>query len=195
MKTVTAIPYSLIVAILFSSASAGAISRDEVLVRAQTYCFHPWECETKNVTASCDWGYQSVHAVGQHMGLPYDWGGCMTLLKFDKGLEQGQGAGSYPDDGILDCTVGLDCSGFVSKAWGVGHHTTSSMHQVSHEISLGSVKEADGFNIPGYHVVLFGGKVPGNWPIFYEAIGYFTQLNAVGGWATVDGFQPSAGLH
>jgi len=190
MKTAFILPYSMALAILLCTATAGAISRDEVLVRAQTYSFHPWECENQNVTASCAWGYQSVHAVGQHMGLPYDWGGCMTLLKFDKGLAQGQGAGSYPDDGILDCTVGLDCSGFVSKAWGVGHHTTSSMHQVSHEISFGSVKEADGFNIPGYHVVLFGGKVPGNWPIFYEAIGYFTQLNAVGGWATVDGFQP-----
>ena len=172
----------------FAAAPVSAISRDEVLVRAQTYCFHPWECKPGNVTASCAWGYQSVHSVGQHMGLPYDWGGCMTLLQFDKGLEQGQGAGSYPDDGILDCTVGLDCSGFVSKAWGVGHHTTSSMHEISHDISFSSVKEADAFNIPGYHVVVFGGKVPGNWPIFYEAIGYFTQLNAVGGWATVDGF-------
>lgn len=52
----------------------------------------------------------------------------MSLFTFDQGIEDGLGAGSYPDDGILDCTVGLNCSGFVSQAWQTGHYTTSSMH-------------------------------------------------------------------
>lgn len=58
------------------------------------------------------------------MGLPYDWGGYMTLFQFDQQINAGYGAGSYPEHGVLSCTAGVDCSGFVSKAWDSGHYAT-----------------------------------------------------------------------
>ena len=180
----------MILAACLAGATAGAITRDEVVLRAQGYAYHPWTCGYANLTASCSAGYHSVYTPGDYFGLPYDWGGYLTLFQFDKGILDGKGAGSYSSDGVLSCTVGLDCSGFVSKVWDVGHFGTATIHNTSHEIPLSGIKKADAFNIPGYHVVLFGGTVQNNWPVFYEAINYNTQINMYGGWAYVSGFTP-----
>ena len=167
-----------------------AMSRDEALVRAQTYCFHPWTSAAKNLTASCLGSYESIYVPGDYLGLPYDWGGYVTLFQFDDGIKSGKGAGSYPEHGVLSCTVGLDCSGYVSKIWGVGHFGTATIHEVSHEIAFGAVLPGDAFNVPGYHVVLFAGELSDGWPVFYEAIGYNTMYNTFAGWANVSGFTP-----
>ena len=180
----------LFICLLVPAGSALAISRGEVLVRAQTYCFHPWHCGQSNLTASCSGTYQSVYTPGDYYGLPYDWGGYVTLFEFDDGIKSGNGAGSYSDHGVLSCTVGLDCSGFVSKAWGVGHFGTSTISGTSHEIAFGEVKEADAFNVAGYHIILYGGELAGGWPLFYEAVGYNAQVNSWAGWANVSGFTP-----
>jgi MYXO-CTERM domain-containing protein len=169
---------------------AAAISRDEVMVRAKAYAFHPWTCTTANLTASCDGGYQSVHVPGDYMGLPYDWGGYMTLFQFDQQMDQGYGAGSYPSDGILTCTSGVDCSGFVSKCWDAGHNTTSSMDTISSQISQASLLPGDALNTPGYHVVLFSHLLGTGEPVYYEAMGYNTIINVFGGWSSLSGFDP-----
>jgi hypothetical protein len=180
----------LAAAVLLLPIHAMGISRDEVLIRAQTYCYHPWHCSSSNLTASCLGSYQSAYTPGDYVGLPYDWGGYVTLFQFDDGLKQGKGAGSYSDHGVLGCTVGLDCSGFVSKAWGVGHFGTSTISQTSHEIAFNDVKPGDAFNEAGYHIVLFGGELEDGWPYFYEAAGYNTFINTFGGWGNVSGFAP-----
>jgi hypothetical protein len=152
-----------------SPAAGKPISRQEVITRAQTFCFHPWTCKSQNLTASCAAGYKSVYVPGDYLGLPYDWGGYMTLFQFDDGIKNGLGAGSYSDDGVLSCTVGMDCSGFVSKVWDVGHFGTSTISGTSSQIGASDVKPGDAFNVPGYHVILYGGTISGNWPVFYEA--------------------------
>jgi len=189
MCAVALVPALITVALLHPRPCRG-ISREEVLVRAQTYCYHPWHCSSKNLTASCLGSYQSAYVPGDYFGLPYDWGGYVTMFQFDDGIENGYGAGSYSEHGVLGCTVGVDCSGFVSKVWDVGHYGTSTIEGVSHEITFGQVENGDAFNVPGYHIVLFGGEMADGWPIFYEAIGYNAQINATAGWANVDGFQP-----
>src|SRR5690606_3186876 len=115
---------------------ARAITREQTIVRAKAFAFHPWTATSANLTASCKASYHSVYLPGDYMGLPYDWGGYMTLFDFDQQIAQGYGAGSYPEDGILSCTAGLDCSGFVSKCWDAGHWTTSTVHQTSSTLSV-----------------------------------------------------------
>ena len=176
--------------VLSATSQTAALTRDEALVRAQTYCFHPWTAATKNQSASCLGSYQSIYVPGDYLGLPYDWGGYVTLFQFDDGIQDGDGAGSYPEHGVLSCTVGLDCSGYVSKIWDVGHFGTATIHNVSHEISFGDVLPGDAFNVPSYHIVLFAGELSDGWPFFYEAIGYNTMYNPFAGWANVSGFTP-----
>jgi len=175
---------------LAAANRAAAITRDEVMVRAKAFAEHPWHCGAQNLTASCAGGYQSAYVPGDYVGLPYDWGGYMTLKTFDQGIEDGDGAGSYPGDGILGCTVGLDCSGYVSKCWDIGHYTTSSIPDITTTISQAQLKPGDVVNAAGYHVMIYAGELAGGWPVWYEAMGWNVAVNAFGGWADAEGFSP-----
>lgn len=172
------------------AGDAHAITRSAVMARAKAFAFHPWTCTDQNLTASCAGGYQSVYVPGDYVGLPYDWGGYMGLFEFDQGIDAGKGAGSYPDDGVLSCTVGLDCSGFVSKAWDTGHYTTSNLADTSTAIDASSLLPGDVFNEAGYHVAMFSHLLASGEPAMYEALGYNVHYNVSDGWSHVDGYIP-----
>ena len=169
---------------------AGAITRDQVLARARAYAYHPWRCATQNLTASCAASYKSVYIPGDYVGLPYDWGGYMTLFEFDQQIAKGYGAGSQPADGVLACTAGLDCSGFVSKCWDAGHWSTSTLSSVSTPTTQAALLPGDAYNKAGSHVVLFSHKLASGEPIWYEAAGYNVHITVHGGWSNVTGFSP-----
>ena len=181
---------AVLLVLLSLPAAAAPITRDEVMVRAKAFAEHPWRCGAENLTASCAAGYQSAYIPGDYVGLPYDWGGYMTLTTFDKGIHDGSGAGSYPEDGILACTVGLDCSGYVSKCWDIGHYTTSSIPDITTTISQAQLEPGDAMNTAGYHVLIYAGTLAGGWPVWYEAMGWNVAVNTFGGWADVAGFVP-----
>lgn len=170
--------------------AAHAVTRDAVILRAHAFAYHPWHCAAANLTGSCGGGYQSAYVVGDFMGLPYDWGGYMSLFTFDQRIADGYGAGSYPSDGELDCTVGLDCSGFVSQAWTASHNSTSSIPDISTVISQANMLPGDVFNQAGYHVFLYERTLNNGDPIFYEAAGYNVHVNATGGWSYGNGYTP-----
>lgn len=178
------------IAAFSASIDAQAISRTEVLARAKAFAFHPWRCSEPNLTASCNAAYKSVYTPGDYVGLPYDWGGYMTLFDFDQAIAAGKGAGSYPDDGILECTVGLDCSGFVSKAWSSGHYTTSNLADISTGIDVNSLLTGDVFNKAGHHVAMFGSLLANGDPTMYESAGYNVHYTPSNGWSYVDGYTP-----
>ncbi|MFH1132489.1 MAG: hypothetical protein V1754_14225 [Pseudomonadota bacterium] len=182
---------SIVCMLVFVAAvPVGAITRDQTMARAKAYSFHPWHCSQANQTANCAVNYKSVYFVGDYVGLPYDWGGYMTIFEFDQQIAQGYGAGSYPADGVLSCTAGLDCSGFVSKCWDAGHYSTSTLHEISSQITQAEILAGDVFNQSGYHVVLFSHTLGNGDPIFYEAAGYNVHINITGGWSSVSGFTP-----
>jgi MYXO-CTERM domain-containing protein len=160
------------------------------MIRSRAYAFHPWRCTSANLSASCAASYESIYVPGDYLGLPYDWGGYMSLFRFDQEIAQGYGAGSYASDGILDCTSGLDCSGFVSRAWGVGHYTTSSIPDISDAISQSQLLAGDVLNQAGYHVVLFSHLLGNGEPALYEAVGPNVHYSLLGGWSWVQGYTP-----
>jgi hypothetical protein len=182
-------PFALLAGAVLATTHASAITRDEVIVRAKAFAFHPWKCSAQNLKGSCNSSYASVYLPGDYMGLPYDWGGYMTLFDFDQQIAQGLGAGSYPADGVLACTAGLDCSGFVSQAWGTGHFATATLHNTSTAIEQSAMKPGDVFNKAGYHVAMFSHKLASGEPVLYEAVGYNTHLS-MPGWSWVQGYTP-----
>lgn len=192
MKLAPAIALALAAgsAVLTTSTDAAAVSREEAVSRARAFAFHPYSVVAANQTASCSGAYQSLYIPGDYVGLPYDWGGYMTLFQFDQAMAAGYGAGSYPDDGILDCTVGLDCSGFLSKVWQLGHFTTSSFHQVTTQISAGELLPGDGFNDAGNHCTMHEDFMATGEPAMIESGGYNVHVNVTGGWSHVNGFLP-----
>jgi hypothetical protein len=176
---------------LASAPSAGAVTRDEVMVRARGFAFHPWRCKAANLRGACASPYRSVYEVGDYLGLPYDWGGHMSVFQFDQQMLGGAGAGSYPADGVLACTAGVDCSGFVSQCWGSGHYTTRSIPTITTQLtSVSQLLPGDVMNQAGYHVAMLHNRVASGDPVWIEAIGYNTHVNASGGWSYVDGYLP-----
>lgn len=175
------------------TTSAHALSRDEILSRAKGFTYHPWRSSAANQRGTCaseNASYVSLSAPGDYVGVPYDWGGYMSLFTFDQGIARGLGAGSQSTDGILACAVGLDCSGFVSQAWGVGHFTTSSLDQTSGAIAQASMLAGDVYNKAGYHVAMYSHSLGNGEPVFYEALGFNVHINQYGGFAHVQGYTP-----
>jgi hypothetical protein len=177
---------------LLLSASALAIPREDVLYTASTYAAHVWSMTSANTVASCDSGYRSDYSPGTYVGLPYDWGGYMTLAEYDAQIADGYGAGGHSDDGSLWCTAGVDCSGFVSMDWGAAHNSTSTLDTIASAISWDSIERADAVNDAGSHVVLFTHIGADAWPVFWEASGGADKvhINTTGGWSYLDGYQP-----
>jgi cell wall-associated NlpC family hydrolase len=65
---------------------------------------------------------QILQNAQQLMGVPYVWGG--------------------------NSSSGLDCSAFVSKAWGVGRHTTDNLSNVARRITKDELQPGDALNQP-----------------------------------------------
>ncbi len=170
--------------------TANSIDRDTVMQIAKSYADHKWTCTSANTKASCSSSYTSDYTPGTYTGVPYDWGGYKTLAEFDSEIKQGYGAGSHSKDGVLWCTTGVDCSGYVSKCWQEKRYTTSNISEISYVIDKNSVKKGDIFNKAGSHVVLFSHFDSGGKPIFYEASGSASKvrLNTTGGWSFLSGY-------
>lgn len=173
-------------------AAAFAIEREDVLDQAADYAFHPWTMTAVNETAGCSSTYVSDYTAGSYRGLPYDWGGYYTLDEYDQAIADGLGAGSHSWHGILSCTAGLDCSGFVSQVWDASHNSTSTFYTVTTDIAVTELLRADAVNDAGSHVVLYTYETAAGMPVFYEAAGSAqrTRLNSASGWSYLDGYQP-----
>ncbi len=178
---------------LAAASSAGAVTRDSVIDLSRDYCYHEWDCSSDNLTVDCSNSWSSDYSVGTYIGLPYDWGGYYTLPEFDAALAAGEGAGSHSWHGILSCTCGVDCSGFVSEVWQTAHYSTSTLYQCSYEISSSDLTRADALNDPGSHVVLFAHETDAGSPIFYEASGSASKvrLNSSASWGYLSGYAPT----
>ncbi|MBI5535703.1 MAG: hypothetical protein HY898_23430 [Deltaproteobacteria bacterium] len=179
-----------LVATLTLSGQAGAITRDEVITSAKAFVYHPWRCETQNLTASCSSTYKSEYVPGDYLGLPYDWGGYMTLFQFDQQIAAGYGAGSPYNGDVLDCTAGVDCSGFVSQCLFDTYNTTSDIPSVTTAINQSALLPGDILNKAGYHVVLFSHLLGSGEPYLYESSPPNARVNATGGWSYVSGYSP-----
>lgn len=106
--------------------------------------------------------------IGQTMTrIPYRWGGFDDPTVYVKRLGEGSVAGSVctcrdssHNDCIVDRAAGVDCSGFISRAWAlVRKYGTSTLREVSTQVKnwqgdLGALKPGDALNHAGSHVRL-----------------------------------------
>ncbi|OAF14951.1 hypothetical protein AYJ54_41010 [Bradyrhizobium centrolobii] len=91
-------------------------------------------------------------------GVPYCWGCHGSLANFRQRIESGTLAGNVctrnaprPD------VAGVDCSAFVSAAWGLSvHYTTAAIPAIAAPVTNPwDLKPGDALNKPGSHVMLF----------------------------------------
>ncbi|MEC9072872.1 MAG: hypothetical protein VX938_10850, partial [Myxococcota bacterium] len=177
MKTTFRLSISLALVLALVPAESQGVTRDQVIINAQSYATHVWSSTAANDTASCAPSYSSkfldIYGIGgPHVGLPYKWGGFDTVAGFDSDIAQGLGAGSHSSDGVLSCVTGQDCSGFVSRTWELASKMgTWTIHQVSHEIGAASLLPGDALNKSSTHIYLFHKLAADGAPDVYEAAG------------------------
>jgi len=138
--------------------SFSQLSQAEILAKADEYVAHIWTASSSNIQkGSCGGGYvQSAPwvEIGENESLPYCWGGYSTLSSFDSGISKGKSAGDINTASVvLSCSEGVDCSGFVSRVWGISRSTTSSLPTITKKYSsFSQVQPGDIMNKAGSHV-------------------------------------------
>ncbi len=182
----------MIALVLLLIGSGWAIDRESVLDNAAEFCTHEWTMSSQNQYASCSDDYVSDYTPGTtYRGIPYDWGGFVTTAEYDAYLAEGYGAGSHSWHGVLWCTVGVDCSGFVSQAWETDQkYGTATIYQVSHEISVSDLFRSDALNNSGSHIVLYAYDTAAGIPVHYEANGELVFTDVDQGWSSFSSYVP-----
>lgn len=97
--------------------------------------------------------------MGQQVrGVPYCWGCHGSLANFRAQMDRGVKAGNVcTKNNPRGDVAGVDCSAFVSAAWGLSvHYTTAAIPAIAKPVSNPwDMRPGDAFNKPGSHVMLF----------------------------------------
>jgi cell wall-associated NlpC family hydrolase len=167
------------------------LTRSSILSRAKEYFNHRFSVSWNNITSRSGENLNGKRVIspifkpGNYIGVPYKWGGFDSLESFNQGLAVGKKAG---DQCATTCSgkgygsiavVGVDCSGFISRAWGLAKHTsTRNLHKVADPlVSYGYLKPGDIVNKTGSHVRLFFARNIRGRFLMYEASGRDWQVN------------------
>lgn len=181
MKTVTLISAMLLP---FFVSCKQSVTRDQVIATAHSYTQVRWMPEERHVRHGSDDIGQWVHTPditleqrngdpkgwwkpgAEAVSMPYMWGGFDTPESFLWKIERGYFAGDTATEekkrllerGVSRRATGIDCSGFVSRCWGLrSAFSTRRLHLVSHRLdSWDELKPGDMLLTRG-HVMLFAG--------------------------------------
>jgi len=105
-------------------------------------------------------GYLSGKLNQEVRGVPYCWGCHGSLNQFLANIANGMLAGNVcTHNNPRPDTAGVDCSAFVSAAWGLStHFTTAAIPGITQQLdNAWDLQPGDALNKPGSHVMLFLG--------------------------------------
>lgn len=172
----------LLFLVLATAVRAEPVTRAVALAIAETYVGHRWDAAARHVRHGRDSAGIEIHTpdrpsghgdpaadcwvpAGKNTGMPYKWGGFDTPARFDAGLRAGKAAGDVytlekrrmGGAAVSADAVGIDCSGFVSRCWGLeGKHSTSMLFGICQRLTgPADLRPADVMNTGGGHVLLF----------------------------------------
>jgi hypothetical protein len=117
-------------------------------------------------------GYLIGRAGQDVRGIPYCWGCQGSLGQIANKIARGALAGNVCTRDIPRYdVVGVDCSSFVSAAWGLStHFTTAAIPSIAPRVSNPwDLKPGDALDKPGSHVMLFLGFTPDRKAEVFEA--------------------------
>lgn len=161
------------------------------MATAERYLNHVWQPEERNIfhgkdpqgiqVDTPDAGYRPAAGKSRpgwwvpgqrNTGLPYKWGGFDTPEEFDRGLRAGKYAGDIYtaekrrllDAAVSQHTVGIDCSGLISRCWGLPHsYSTRKLTTLCDPVlDFADLRPGDIFNLHNAHVLLFAGWADSN---------------------------------
>jgi hypothetical protein len=152
------------------AAAACTITRDAIEANAFKYRDNRIQLSDKNKFGACSGRGVPRYFGGQFGGrsVAYDWGGFDSVEQYNQFMAQGFQAGDIDvqrpasSGGVESCSKGVDCSGFVSRCWGLtSKQGTATIHTVSTRLpSFAALKKGDIINLANSHVVLFSHRDP-----------------------------------
>ncbi len=144
-------------------------SRAQALDLAERYVYCTYEISPANLAPQGVIAPDGRHVttpgwlvVGMNAHVPYKFGGFSTLEQFRTGLLNGLYAGDVDMATPSAYAVGVDCSGFVSRCWGLSsHYGTARIPEISTAYtSWDQILPGDAMNMAGWHVRLFIERTP-----------------------------------
>lgn len=164
--------------------NGATITRAEVLTTARTYTALTWQGDKRHALHGTAPDGQRIDTPdtisparnrkpgfwwknGTNTGMPYKWGGFDTPEQFTHRLatEPQVYAGDYAspakvaggDDAVSRYAAGIDCSGLVSRCWGLPRpYSTRELPGICKQLSsLDDLRPGDIILRPGEHVQLF----------------------------------------
>lgn len=119
-----------------------------------------------NITGSCSGRKKPRYlgSAGTYSSVPYKWGGFDSVSSFNAHMSPKTGrAGDVSSGDTLSCAYGVDCSGFVSRVWGLSSKKgTSTLPGISPVIPKSWLLPYDIFNKDG-HVMLYRSTASGGY--------------------------------
>jgi hypothetical protein len=157
--------FVLFVITLFATQSSGQITRTQIMNNAVPFTSYTFTAGSSNIWSKSCSAVGNVTTpswvkVGANTSMAYCWGGFSTQASFTTGLTHGLSAGdndcTTSGDGSESCSLGVDCSGFVSRCWALStKYSTSTLPNISTAYSSATmVQPGDIFNYAGSHVRL-----------------------------------------
>lgn len=128
-------------------------ARKDIIARAQAMVDMKWTTPKQ----FSGWKGQTTFKTGTtYTGMPYSQtGNQMTSpSNFTNSIKNYSGSLTLTSPQTQP-RFGNDCSGFVSAAWGISRHTTSTLPNVSKEISYNDLQPGDILNHAGDHTFIF----------------------------------------
>ena len=178
-----ALPLLLLGSCRSTGPDGATVSRAQVLRTARSYTALTWRAEKRHALHGTAPDGQRIDTpdalhshttqpgfwwkTGTNTGMPYKWGGFDTPEEFTHRLasEAEVYAGDYAsadkvrggDDAVSRYAAGIDCSGLVSRCWGLPRpYSTRELPGICTPLSsLDALRPGDIILRPGEHVQLF----------------------------------------
>lgn len=149
-----------------AAAATACVSRSTMASRDSTYRSNSHYYSSTNISGACaNRGKpRYLGSAGTYSSVPYQWGGFDTVSSFNAQMSPGTGkAGDITKGDTLSCAHGIDCSGFVSRIWGLSSKkSTTSLTGVSAAIPNSWLQPYDIFLTDG-HTMLYRSRGSGGY--------------------------------
>lgn len=132
-------------------------SRNSMLVVARSYVSNSVSLSSTNISGSCSGRQRPEGLTSSYRGVSYDWGGWDLPSTFNSYMASRRQAGDI-NSTSESCSRGVDCSGLVSRAWGLlSKASTTSLPSYAARLSSFQVMQpGDIVNLAGSHTAMLG---------------------------------------
>lgn len=155
-----------------SESPTSCVSRSTMMNRAWSYRSNETYLSTKNISGSCSGRSKPryLSTAKYYFSVSYDWGGFDSVELFNYAMSIGRQAGDI-NTSTESCSRGVDCSGFVSRVWGLSSkYSTTTLPNISTRFtSRSSFRQGDIVNRAGDHTAMFYANNGTTKAYWYEA--------------------------